>query len=67
MVVVDCIELKRKLMMHLKSLRRMLFDSVEERIKVRNAAVLARINHNIQLVSKGVSSTAQFVSLAQDI
>lgn len=45
----------------------MLFDSVEERLKHHNSLILTKINTNIQLVSKSVSSTTQFVTLAKNI
>lgn len=55
------------MIIYLKSLKKLLFDSVEERVKQRNAVILAKINSDVQLVSKSVSTTTQFVSLAHDI
>lgn len=55
------------MILYLKSLKKLLFDSVEDRVKQRNASILAKINSDVQLVSKSVSSTTQFVSLAHDI
>lgn len=55
------------MIIYLKSLKKLLFDSVEERVKQRNASILAKINSDVQLVSKSVSTTTQFVSLAHDI
>lgn len=67
MVVVDCIELKKKLYLHLKSLKKLIFDSVDDRLKQKNSAVLNRIKTSIKLICREVKSTSELVDLYQSI
>lgn len=47
MVVVDCLELKKKLTLHLKNLKKLIHDTVDEQLKRRNSSILTRIRSSI--------------------
>jgi hypothetical protein len=58
MVIVDCIELKKKLFWQLKSLRKFLFETIEDKIKTKNNALIIKMNGYIKLLSKSINSTS---------
>jgi hypothetical protein len=64
MVVIDCIELKKKLDMHLRSLKKLIFETVDEKMRERNLAVLSRIKTHTQAINRSVHSTSEFVQLS---
>lgn len=67
MVVVDCIELKKKMNLHLKSLKKLIFDSVDERLRHKNTLILNRIKASIHKICRDVKTTTELVDLYQSI
>ena len=67
MVVIDCIELKKKLVQHLRQLKKMIFERVDENMRGRNCEVLVLIQSHIQVLNRSIGSTGEYVSLVQDI
>jgi len=67
MVVIDCIELKRKLTLHLKQLKKIIFETVDESMKQKNTDILNKISAHVKILNKNVKSTKDYVELSQNI
>ena len=57
MVVIDCIELKKKLTINLKQLKKLIFETADEYLRSGNQAILNKIRDFVQAVNKSVKNT----------
>lgn len=67
MVVIDCIELKKKLSLHLKQLKKIIFETVDENMKHKNHTILNKISSRVQVLNKSVNTTKEYVNLSHII
>ena len=57
MVVIDCIELKKKLTINLKQLKKLIFETADEYLRSGNQTILNKIRDFVQAVNKSVKNT----------